>query len=48
MNRYDLADFEWSVIEPLLPNEPRGSSLEFGRQTRPMWRSCRGEGENRL
>ena len=24
MNRYDLTDFEWSVIEPLLPNRPRG------------------------
>ena len=24
MNRYDLSDFEWSVIEPLLPNKPRG------------------------
>ena len=24
MNRYDLTDFEWSVIEPLLPNKPRG------------------------
>ncbi len=22
--RYDLSDFDWSVIEPLLPNEPRG------------------------
>lgn len=24
MMRYDLTDFEWSVIQPLLPNKPRG------------------------
>ena len=24
MARFDLTDFEWSVIEPLLPNKPRG------------------------
>jgi len=24
MGRYDLTDFEWKVIEPLLPNKPRG------------------------
>jgi transposase len=24
MSRYDLTDFEWRMIEPLLPNEPRG------------------------
>ena len=24
MGRYDLADFEWCVIEPLPPNKPRG------------------------
>src|SRR3974390_3188216 len=24
MARFDLSDFEWSVIEPLLPDKPRG------------------------
>ncbi len=24
MSRYDLTDFEWREIQPLLPNEPRG------------------------
>ena len=24
MSRYDLKDFEWRVIQPLLPNKPRG------------------------
>jgi transposase len=24
MSRYDLTDFEGRVIEPLLPNKPRG------------------------
>src|SRR5215208_7137237 len=24
MGRYDLTDFEWGVIAPLLPNKPRG------------------------
>ena len=22
--RYELSDFKWSIIEPLLPNKPRG------------------------
>ena len=24
IGRYDFTDFEWSVIQPLLPNKPRG------------------------
>jgi len=24
MSRYDLTDFEWRMIQPLLPNKPRG------------------------
>ena len=24
MARYDLTDFEWKTIQPLLPNKPRG------------------------
>lgn len=24
MSRYDLTDFEWRMIAPLLPNNPRG------------------------
>ena len=32
MSRYDLTDFEWRVIEPLLPNKPRGVPRVDGRQ----------------
>ena len=27
MNRYDLTDFEWSVIQPLQPNKPEASRV---------------------
>ncbi len=26
MSRYDLTDFEWHVIEPLMPHKPRDVS----------------------
>jgi hypothetical protein len=30
--RYDLTDFEWSVIEPLLPMDRRGPTPKNNRQ----------------
>ena len=44
MNRYDLTDFEWSVIEPLLPNKPRGVPRVDDRRVlrhRPLQPICR-------
>ena len=35
MNRYDLTDFEWSVIEPLLPNRPASRSSRPARRASP-------------
>ncbi len=32
MFRFDLTDFEWSIIEPLLPNKPRGVPRRDDRQ----------------
>src|SRR5258708_27720363 len=32
MARFDLSDFEWSVIQPLLPNKPRGVPRVDGRR----------------
>lgn len=29
MSRYDLTDFEWRVIEPLLPNKPRACRVSM-------------------
>jgi len=34
MSRYDLTDFEWRVIEPLLPNKPRGVPRVDDRRVR--------------
>ena len=33
MSRYDLTDLEWRVIEPLLPNKPRGVPRVDDRRT---------------
>ncbi len=32
MSRFDLTDYEWSIIEPLLPNKPRGVPRRDDRQ----------------
>ena len=32
MSRYDLTDFEWRVIEPRLPNKPRGVPRDDDRR----------------
>lgn len=32
MSRFDLTDFEWRVIEPLLPNKPRGVPRVYDRR----------------
>jgi transposase len=34
MSRYDLTDFEWRVIEPLLPKKPRGVPRVDDRRVR--------------
>jgi transposase len=50
MSRYDLTDSEWRVIEPLLPNKPRGvprvddrrvlnGILKNADAVRRLWRS---------
>ena len=30
--RYELSDYEWAAIKPLLPNEPRGVPLVDDRR----------------
>src|SRR5215813_7541646 len=30
--RYELSDFEWSIIQPLLPNKPRGAPRSDDRK----------------
>ncbi|MFV0294586.1 MAG: transposase [Hyphomicrobiaceae bacterium] len=32
MGRYDLTEFEWSVIEPLIPMDRRGPKPQNNRQ----------------
>ena len=32
LRRYELSDFEWSIIEPLLPNKPRGVARSDDRK----------------
>jgi transposase len=34
MARFDLSDFEWGLIQPLLPNKPRGKPRVDDRRVR--------------
>jgi len=36
MSRYDLTDREWRVIEPVLPNKPRGVRRVVSGELRPL------------
>jgi len=38
MAHHDLTDFEWSIIEPLLPNKSRGVPRVDDRRVRIFWR----------
>ena len=31
--RYELSDYEWTAIKPMLPNKPRGVRVPAGRLT---------------
>jgi hypothetical protein len=44
--RYELSDFEWSTIEPLLPNKPRGVPRSDDRKVLNgiYWRLSRARG----
>ena len=44
--RYEITDFEWSIIGPLLPNKPRGVPRANDRKVRkrkPLAAYRRGE-----
>ena len=44
MRRHELTDFEWKMIEPLLPNKPRGVPRVNDRRVLNgiLWRLCTG------
>jgi transposase len=41
IRRYELSDFEWSIIAPLLPNKPRGVARVDDRCQLPGARETR-------
>ncbi len=42
MARYELTDFEWQIIQPLLPNKPRGVPRVDDRRVMCVSASKRG------
>jgi hypothetical protein len=49
MSRYDPTDFEWRVIEPLLPDKPRGYRVSTIAESRTAssWFYFRGQKRTR-
>jgi transposase len=45
--RYELADYEWIAIKPMLPNKPRGVSRVNDRRV-VVWRATTGLQETTL
>jgi transposase len=41
--RYELADYEWTAIRPMLPNKPRGVPRVKNRYSRFKFFSRRGQ-----
>ena len=42
--RYELSDFEWSVMQPLLPNKPRGVARADDRKVLTAFTGVCGRG----
>ena len=38
--RYEISDYEWSVIKPMLPNKPRGIPRVDDRRSTASFGSC--------
>jgi len=44
--RYELSDYEWTAIKPMLPNKPRGVSCLWRRLDQGAGSPARSMGEH--